>query len=451
MSKRILIVDDEKNIRMGLSTALQQEGYDTLTAEHGKEGWHRINHESVDLVLTDIRMPEMGGIELLKRISSAYPRIPVIVLTGHGTIETAVTCMHNGAYDFITKPINLERMSLLVERALGAQDLIEENTHLKEEIQELREHKVSSGIIGESPLMAGIMERVKQVAQTKSSVLITGESGVGKELVADAIHQYSTRSQGPLVKVHCAALSENLLESELFGHEKGSFTGALHQKIGRFERAHGGTIFLDEIGEIQNDVQVKILRVLQERTLERVGGVEELPIDIRLVSATNRDLEKEVERGNFREDLFYRLNVVHIHVPPLRERPEDIPLLANHFLAEFVADMGKHITSITPAGMELLQNHSWPGNIRELRNVIESAVVFATTKELGPKQFALSRTTPPKGKEVSLSVGSTLEQMERQLILATLESCKGNKSKAAELLDISRKTLHRKLDAYGLG
>ncbi len=258
MSKRILIVDDEKNIRMGLSTALQQEGYETLTAEHGKEGWNRVNNESVDLILTDIRMPEMGGIELLKRVSSAYPRIPVIVLTGHGTIETAVTCMHNGAYDFITKPINLERVSLLVKRALGTRELMVENSALKEEIQELKESK-SQQVMSESSLMSGIMERVRQVAATKSSVLITGESGVGKELVADAIHQYSSRSKGPLVKVHCAALSENLLESELFGHEKGSFTGALHQKIGRFERANGGTIFLDEIGEIHNNVQVKIL------------------------------------------------------------------------------------------------------------------------------------------------------------------------------------------------
>ncbi len=450
MKKRILIVDDEKNIRMGLSTALRQEGYETLTAENGKEAWNRVNREPLDLVLTDIRMPEMGGIELLQKVSSAYPRIPVIVLTGHGTIETAVTCMHNGAYDFITKPINLERMALLVERALGQQQLAEENSSLKAEIKELKESKPQNHMLGESSVMQGIMERIRQVAATKSSVLITGESGVGKELVADAIHKYSSRSAGPLVKVHCAALSKNLLESELFGHEKGSFTGALHQKIGRFERAHGGTIFLDEIGEINNDVQVKILRVLQERTLERVGGASEIPIDIRLVSATNRNLEQEVLDGKFREDLFYRLNVVHIHVPSLRERLEDIPLLAEHFLLEFAQDMGKDITHITPAGMELLQQHSWPGNIRELRNVIESAVVFASSKSLGPKDFQFNQSNQPQQEKITLSVGISLESAERKLITATLEQCKGNKSKAAEILGISRKTLHRKLDAHGL-
>lgn len=450
MKKRILIVDDEKNIRFGLSTALQQEGYETLVAENGKEGLHMVHTQSVDLVLTDIRMPEMGGIELLKKISSAYPRIPVIVLTGHGTIETAVTCMHNGAYDFITKPINLERMALLVERALGAQAMAQENTTLKQEIQELKEGKRKQVVLGNSALMQEIMQKVKQVAITKSSVLITGESGVGKELVTDAIHQHSSRHDGPLVKVHCAALSENLLESELFGHEKGSFTGALHQKIGRFERANGGTIFLDEIGEISNDVQVKILRVLQERTLERVGGDREIPIDIRLISATNRNLEEEVAAGRFREDLFYRLNVVHIHVPPLRDRHQDIPILAHHFLQEFAQEMGKEITEITPEAMQMLASYRWPGNIRELRNVIESAVVFAKSKKLGIKDFIFNQSNRVSREDISLPVGTSLEEAEKHIIMATLEYCDGNKSKAAELLAITRKTLHRKLSIYGI-
>lgn len=450
MKKRILIVDDEKNIRFGLSTALQQEGYETLVAENGKEGLHMVHTQSVDLVLTDIRMPEMGGIELLKKISSAYPRIPVIVLTGHGTIETAVTCMHNGAYDFITKPINLERMALLVERALGAQAMAQENTTLKQEIQELKEGKRKQVVLGNSALMQEIMQKVKQVAITKSSVLITGESGVGKELVTDAIHQHSSRHDGPLVKVHCAALSENLLESELFGHEKGSFTGALHQKIGRFERANGGTIFLDEIGEISNDVQVKILRVLQERTLERVGGDREIPIDIRLISATNRNLEEEVAAGRFREDLFYRLNVVHIHVPPLRDRHQDIPILAHHFLQEFAQEMGKEITEITPEAMQMLASYRWPGNIRELRNVIESAVVFAKSKKLGIKDFMINQSNRVSREDISLPVGTSLEEAEKHIIMATLEYCDGNKSKAAELLAITRKTLHRKLSIYGI-
>ncbi len=450
MKKRILIVDDEKNIRFGLSTALQQEGYETLVAENGKEGLHMVHTQSVDLVLTDIRMPEMGGIELLKKISSAYPRIPVIVLTGHGTIETAVTCMHNGAYDFITKPINLERMALLVERALGAQAMAQENTTLKQEIQELKEGKRKQVVLGNSALMQEIMQKVKQVAITKSSVLITGESGVGKELVTDAIHQHSSRHDGPLVKVHCAALSENLLESELFGHEKGSFTGALHQKIGRFERANGGTIFLDEIGEISNDVQVKILRVLQERTLERVGGDREIPIDIRLISATNRNLEEEVAAGRFREDLFYRLNVVHIHVPPLRDRHQDIPILAHHFLQEFAQEMGKEITEITPEAMQMLASYRWPGNMRELRNVRESAVVFAKSKKLGIKDFMINQSNRVSREDISLPVGTSLEEAEKHIIMATLEYCDGNKSKAAELLAITRKTLHRKLSIYGI-
>ncbi len=449
MASKILIVDDEKNIRLGLSTALQQEGYETVVSEDGQEGWNRINQEHFDLVISDIRMPNMGGIDLLKQVSSAYPRLPVIVLTGHGTIETAVTCMQHGAYDFITKPVNLDRLALMVDRALGASRLIEENQSLKEEVKQLKEAQLGSKILAQSSVMDDILEKVRSVAITKSSVLITGESGVGKELVADAIHQSSPRKDGPFVKVHCAALSESLLESELFGHEKGSFTGALHQKIGRFERADGGTIFLDEIGEINNAVQVKILRVLQERTLERVGGAKELPIDIRLVSATNKNLEEEVAAGRFREDLFYRLNVVHIHVPPLRERMDDVPLLAEHFLKEFAQEMGKDIAHITKEGLKRLTAYHWPGNIRELRNVIESAVVFAKGKTLGPSDFSLTRESQIEREGITIASGTSLADAERELILKTLENCKGNKSKAAELLDISRKTLHRKLDSYG--
>ena len=318
MKFNVLIVDDEKNIREGLGQSLSMDGYEIYLAENGKKGLEIINSRDIDLVITDLKMPELSGEQLLKKVTSTNPNIPVIILTGHGSIETAVGAMRDGAFDFLTKPVNLDRLSLLVKRALSSRQLVLKHRELEEEVKRLSSRQKFSSIIGKSAQMRKILEIIDQVAPTKASVLITGESGVGKELVADAIHNLSGRSDKSFVKVHCAALTESLLESELFGHEKGAFTGAVARKKGRFELADGGTIFLDEIGEINQSVQIKILRVLQEKKFERVGGEETLDVDVRIISATNRDLKKEIENGNFREDLFYRLNVVNIHVPPFK-------------------------------------------------------------------------------------------------------------------------------------
>ena len=323
----VLIADDEKNIRSGLAIAFEDEGYDTLQAEDGQAAWTMINKKSVDLVITDLRMPGISGYDLLKKINAAYPTLPVIVLTGHGSIEDAVQAMRDGAVDFFTKPVDLDHLILTVSKALSNKRISEQNRQLKAEIDVLKKKQGYQKIIGKSAPVAKMMEIIAQVAPSKASVLVTGESGTGKELVADAIHSLSSRADGPLIKVNCASLSPTLLESELFGHEKGAFTGAVSQKKGRFELADGGTIFLDEIGEIDQSTQIKILRVLQERCFERVGGEETVSVDVRIVAATNRNLEQEIRNGNFREDLYYRLNVVHIEVPPLRERKEDIPLL----------------------------------------------------------------------------------------------------------------------------
>ncbi|MBL7005454.1 MAG: sigma-54-dependent Fis family transcriptional regulator [Spirochaetia bacterium] len=448
MDITILIVDDEKNIRSGLGKSLAMEGYTVKLAENGLQAWEYVNNQHIDLVVSDLRMPKMSGEELLLKISSAYPTLPVIILTGHGTIESAVNAMRDGAFDFVTKPINLDRLSLLVKRAISSRKLQIENSKLLNELEKLKKKQKFDGIIGKSQKMQRVMEIVEQVAQTKASVLITGESGVGKELVADALHELSNRSKGPYVKVHCAALSESLLESELFGHEKGSFTGAVSQKKGRFELADTGTIFLDEIGEINAQVQIKILRVLQEKQFERVGGEKTLNIDTRIVSATNRDLHEEIKLGNFREDLYYRLNVVKIEVPPLRDRKDDIPLLSAAFLKEFNEENGKKIEGFSSKARSALYNYSWPGNIRELRNCIESSVVLSKSNVIELDDLPLSITSATTDDQINIPLGSTMESAEKEFILATLNFCNGNKSKAAEVLGIGRKTLHRKIQEY---
>ncbi|MBR4121257.1 MAG: sigma-54-dependent Fis family transcriptional regulator, partial [Spirochaetales bacterium] len=320
MKRNILVVDDEKYIREGLVAALELDGYNGLQAENGAEAWKMVNNQSIDMVITDLRMPDMGGAELLKRIYTTYPTIPVVVLTGHGTIEDAVTAMQNGAVDFLTKPVNLDHLSVLIKRSLAGKDMAEKNRELRNELENLKKKSGYTGIIGKSQKVLKLIETIQQIAPSRASVLITGESGVGKELVADAIVNYSDRKDKPFVKVHCAALNANLLESELFGHVKGAFTGAIADKKGRFELADGGTIFLDEIGEIDPSTQIKLLRVLQEREFERVGGEKTIKTDVRVIAATNRNLEEEIAKGRFREDLYYRLNVVNLLVPPLRER-----------------------------------------------------------------------------------------------------------------------------------
>lgn len=450
MNFNVLIVDDEKNIREGLGRSLSMDGYEIYLAENGKKGLEIVNSSEIDLVITDLKMPELSGEQLLKKITSSNPNIPVIILTGHGSIETAVDAMRDGAFDFLTKPVNLDRLSLLVKRALSSRQLVLKHRALEEEVKRLSSRQKFSSIIGKSAKMRRIMEIIDQVADTKASVLITGESGVGKELVADAIHNLSSRRDNSFIKVHCAALSESLLESELFGHEKGAFTGAVARKKGRFELADKGTIFLDEIGEINQSVQIKILRVLQEKKFERVGGEETLDVDVRIISATNRDLKAEIEKGNFREDLFYRLNVVNIHVPPLRERKEDISLLSAAFLKELAEENGKKINGIDPKAYLALYNYNWPGNIRELRNCIESSVVMCKGNIITIADMPPSITAEGAEDYIKLSPGITLEEAEKEIIRMTLIHEKGNKTKTAEVLGIGRKTLHRKIKEYNL-
>ncbi len=447
MKFTILVIDDEKNIREGLAEYLRMDGYDVLLAADGKEGAQAIERGDMDLVITDLRMPGMSGSELLRLVVSRYPSVPVIVLTGHGTVEDAVEAMRGGAYDFITKPVNLDHLSILAKRALERRELVRRNEELLEEVERQRR---TSTIIGKSPAIHRIFELIRRVAPTKASVLITGESGVGKELVADAIHNLSPRSNKPLIKVHCAALAESLLESELFGHEKGSFTGAQGRKKGRFELANEGTLFLDEIGEINQNVQIKILRVLQEKRFERVGGEDTIETDVRIVAATNKDLKDEIASGTFREDLYYRLNVVNIHVPPLRERKDDIPLLAGAFLREFAEDNGKAIAGFDPKAGAALYSYSWPGNIRELRNCIESAIVMASGNLVTVDDLPPTVRVSAEESIIRVPPGSSLAETERILIRETLAAQAGNKSRTAEILGIGRKTLYQKIEEYGL-
>lgn len=450
MDFNILIVDDEKNIREGLSAALELDGFITLIAADGNEALKIMTNSDIDLVISDLKMPKMSGSELLKNISAKYPTIPVIILTGHGTVENAVVAMRDGAYDFITKPINLDHLSLLVNRALGKRKLVNEHRALQKEVQKLESKTKVSKLIGKSSQMNRLVELINQVADSKASVIISGESGVGKEVVANALHSLSSRAKNSLINVHCAALSESLLESELFGHEKGAFTGANSQKKGRFELADGGTIFLDEIGEINPSTQIKLLRVLQERTFERVGGEKSVNVDVRVVTATNRDLQEEIKNGNFREDLFYRLNVVNIHIPPLRERKEDIPLLVSSFINEFADDNGKNVNGIDQKALRALTSYSWPGNIRELRNSIESAVVFAKGENISIADIPPNILEKQESSSISIPFGVTLAVAEKIIISETLRAENSNKSRTSEILGIGRKTLHRKIHDYNL-
>lgn len=445
MQYTVLIIDDEKNIREGLGAALELEDYTVALASDGKEGLERIQKGDIDLVITDLRMPKISGEQVLAKVTAENPGIPVIVLTGHGSIDSAVDAMRNGAYDFLTKPLNLDQLILIVKRALQGRELALKHKELQEE---LNSRKSFESIIGKSAEMQRIFETVRKAAGSKASVLITGESGVGKELIANALHNLSPRRENSMIKVHCAALSESLLESELFGHEKGAFTGAVARKRGRFELAHGGTIFLDEIGEIDQNVQIKILRVLQDKRFERVGGEETVEVDVRLITATNRDLEKEVAEGRFREDLYYRLNVVHIHVPPLRERRDDIPLLITAFLQEFAKENGKNIEGIDARARAALYKFDWPGNIRQLRNCLESAVVMCSGSIIKLEDLPPTIAGSGEADSIAVPAGITMAEAEKIIILQNLAINKGNKSKTADILGIGRKTLHRKLDEY---
>lgn len=380
MSKKmVLIIDDEDNIRSGLMLSLKSEGFDVQGAAGGVEALDKINLFLPDLIVSDIKMPGLNGLELLEQVKIKHPNIPVIMLTGHAGLDDAVTAMKLGAYDFLTKPVHLDKLILLIQRAIAQTDQHQQLQNLSEQLDK---HKSMENIIGNSASIKKLQEMIRQIAPTDATVLLQGESGVGKEIFASAIHQNSMRSLGPFVKVHCGALPENLLESELFGHEKGAFTGATARRKGRFELANGGTIFLDEIGDISPAVQIKLLRVLQEREFERVGGEETIKTDIRIISATNKNLKQAVQDKVFREDLYYRLNVVELAIPPLRERKEDIPLLADFFLKNFSKKYNKQIDSFETEAMKKLLVYAWPGNIRELQNSIETAVVLSKDKEI---------------------------------------------------------------------
>ncbi|HMP77080.1 MAG TPA: sigma-54 dependent transcriptional regulator [Kiritimatiellia bacterium] len=441
----ILIVDDEKNSREGLARALQRT-YDIVLAENGQKALAVLAEQQVDVMISDVRMPGIDGLTLLQRAMARAPQPVCIMLTAYGSIELAVEAMRRGAYDFMTKPINLDRLELVLKRALQTQSLETENRALREQLDA---RYGLEQIIGQSPAMQEVFDTLRQVAPSRATVLVLGESGTGKELVAHALHRLSPRGKGPFVAVHCAALSATLLESELFGHEKGAFTGAAERRRGRFELADGGTLFLDEIGEIDAALQVKILRVLEERRFERVGGSETLDVDVRLVAATNRDLKRMVEEGKFREDLFYRLDVVTVKLPPLRERVGDLPLLVHHFVTALARENGKTLDGITPDALQALAAYDWPGNVRELRNVVERMVVLSrgdrlTLRDVPPHLRGPDEHAPARGGALSL------EASERLMIVRALKMNDGNVTKAAADLGISRRTLHRKLNEYGL-
>jgi len=447
----VLIVDDEKNAREGLARALQKS-YEVLLAENGQRALEILTTRNVDAMLSDVRMPGMDGLTLLQR-TLALPHPPVcIMLTAYGSIELAVDAMKRGAHDFLTKPINLDRLNILLNRALRTREVEQENRELHEQINE---KFGMENIIGKSAAMQEVFDTVRQVAGTKATVLIEGESGTGKELIAHALHRLSPRSKGPYVAVHCAALSASLLESELFGHEKGAFTGATERRRGRFELADGGSLFLDEIGEIDSSIQIKILRVLEERNFERVGGQETIETDTRLIAATNRNLRTMMEQGEFREDLFYRLFVVVIRIPPLRERREDIPLLIQHFLQASAKENGRQIEGVTPDAMQALSDYGWPGNIRELRNAVERMVVLSrnnriTLRDLPAEIRGQASTSIAGSIAESASSPLSIDAAEKNLIIKALKATNGNRTEAARQLGISRRTLHRKLHEYQL-
>jgi two-component system response regulator AtoC len=445
MVPSVLIVDDEKHTREGLQQALQ-ENYDVSVAASADEGFNLMDAQEFDVIVTDLRMPGKSGLKVIDKALTLANKPAVIMMTAYGSIDSAVEAMKRGAVDFLTKPVNIERLEILMQRALKTRTLEVEVKQLHERLDE----KFSTdGIIGHSQKLKDVIDRVRLVAPSKATILIEGETGTGKELVAQAIHQASPRARAPFVPVHCAALPSTLLESELFGHERGAFTGATERRVGRFEAADGGTVFLDEIGEIGPEIQVKLLRFLETRSFERIGSTKTMNVDVRLVAATNRNLEQMVKDGKFREDLFFRLNVVRITTPALRERPEDIPVLLDHFLRQFAKENGYEPVTIEPGAMQHLQHYPWPGNIRELRNFAENVVVLRrggtlSEFELEPK-FRGQPDAPPPLHSPPPTNPLSVEENEKRLLREALIKSRGNRTAAAELLGISRRTLHRKI------
>jgi len=449
-TRRLLVIDDEESHRLMLRAVLKEEGYQVAEASDGPEAIRAVEQETYDLILLDLRLQTMDGLETLAEIRKISPLVPVIIMTAYASVKTAVGALKAGATDYLTKPLDIEELKVLIEKALELYDLRTENIFLKERLGDRFDF---SRLIGRSSKMRELFDTLALVAPSDATVLLQGESGTGKELVANAIHQNSLRKNQPFVKVSCAALPETLLESELFGHERGAFTGALARREGRFQMAHRGTIFLDEVGEMSPSTQVKLLRVLQEKEFEPLGSNQTFKVDVRIIAATNKNLEKETKEGRFRQDLFYRLNVVPIILPPLRERREDIPLLANHFFNFYREKNRKELQAISGKAMDLLVRYPWPGNVRELENTIERAVIIARGEvvapvDLPPQIQALAKEK--EAQELDFLPGITLAQIERALILKTLEDTGGNRSRAAEILGISRRTLQNKLKEYGI-
>jgi two-component system, NtrC family, response regulator len=446
---RVVVIDDEVNAAAALETLLREDGYEVAKANDARSGLALVEQQEPDVVLTDLRMPDMDGIELLSRIKDLRPETMVVLMTAYGTVKTAVRAMKLGAEDYLSKPLDVEELEVVLQKTIERKRLLEEAQVLRERLHQ--KYRLEN-LVGESPEMLAAFKTIQQVAPSSASVLLLGESGTGKELFAQALHQNSSRKDRPFIKVACAALPETLLESELFGHEKGAFTGALYTRAGRFEMAAGGTLFLDEIGDISPGVQIKLLRFLEEREFERVGGNRTFKVDVRIVAATHRDLHKKMQEGSFREDLFYRLNVIEIRIPPLRERPGDIPVLAHHFLRKFAEANRSPARRISDEAMALLLQHSWPGNVRELENAVERAVVLASDKVLTPAHLPTLRRpdapSPSAERNGAKIPGSTLADIEREAILRTLEAVGGSTSRAASVLDVSTRKIQYKLKEY---
>ncbi len=453
MSHTILVVDDEKDIRISLTGILEDEGYHIITAASGAEGIESAQQELPDLILLDIWMPGMDGLETLARLKSLFPQITVIMISGHGTIETAVRATKLGAFDFIEKPLSLEKVLISVANALQLQELKAENAELKRSAANEYE------LIGETPIMSSLREQIVRVAPTTASVLVTGENGTGKELVARSLHYYSPRRDRPFIAINCAAIPEELIESELFGHEKGAFTGAIAQKKGKFDLADGGTLFLDEIADMSLKTQAKILRIIQERSFERVGGIKQVSVDVRIVAATNKMLDQEILAGRFREDLYYRLNVVPFRVPALRDRLEDIPLLVKYMVSLFYRREGREAKVFLPEALDMLTGYDWPGNVRELKNIIERILIMTPGGLIkatdvpdlrGGVPSAIPQSPRPEGAFSRASLRDAREEFEREFIIHKLEDNDWNISRTAELIELERSNLHRKIKSYGI-
>jgi len=444
---RVLVVDDEPSARGGLEKLLRQEGYEVDTAAEGAIALGIASERPPDVVVTDLKMPRMDGIELLGKLREQDIEMPVIVVTAFGDVASAVAAMRAGAEDYLTKPVDFDALALAIERAIERRDLRIEADRLRRQLRE-KNGEGLEGLIGASPAMQKVYRIARQVAGARATVLITGESGTGKGELARAIHKKGPRADAPFITLHCAALAESLLESELFGHEKGAFTGADKRRAGRFEQANGGTLFLDEVGEIPAATQVKLLRVLQEKTFERVGGNEAIQVDVRLIAATNRDLAEDVRQGRFREDLYYRLNVVHIDMPPLRLRGADVIVLAEHFLRRFAQENKKRVEGFSDDARSKIIAHRWPGNVREIENAIERAVVLCEGPLIQGDDLPID-VAPMPGHAIRIP-GSTMSEIERYAILSTLEATNGSTTKAAEMLDISVRTIQYRLHEYGI-